>query len=124
MRRAIFYISDDGKKQSSDIAEVQAYEERIGVPDRTKVCTFTDVNNLPATIYKLEKPTDLAYLADCLHLTSYHVRASHNYIGCVVLTTDSGCNRELVSADRYIKETQSRIDELNAEISTIKNHMK
>lgn len=32
--------------------------------------------------------------------------------------------RELVSADQHIKELQSKINELNAEISTIKNYMK
>ena len=122
MKEVRHYISDDGKKESTNLNDIIEYEniqniinktyiDMVNYRDRTRLC-------------KLKNEKDLYYLSKHLHIE--HPQLKDGYIGYVIIrNTDSDYHEvELVSADQYIKNLKSKIDELNAEISTIEDYIK
>lgn len=122
MKEIKHYVSDDGKKESTDLSEIIEYEsiqniinntyiDMINYRDRTRLC-------------KLRNEKDLYYLSK--HLNIGHPQLKDGYIGYVIIrNTDSDYHGlELVSADQHIKNLKSKIDELNAEISKIEDYIK
>lgn len=122
MKEVKHYISDDGKKESTNLNDIIEYEsiqniinktyiDMINYRDRTRLC-------------KLKNEKDLYYLSKNLHIE--HPQLKDGYIGYVIIrNTDSDYHGvELVSADQHIKNLKSKIDELNAEISTIEDYIK
>lgn len=122
MKEVKHYISDDGKKESTNLNDIIEYEsiqdiinktyiDMINYRDRTRLC-------------KLKNEKDLYYLSKHLHIE--HPQLKDGYIGYVIIrNTDSDYHGlELVSADQYIKNLKSKIDELSAEVSTIENYTK
>lgn len=122
MKEIKHYVSDDGKKESTDLNDIIEYEsiqniiyntyiDMINYRDRTRLC-------------KLKNEKDLYYLSKHLHIE--HPQLKDGYIGYVIIrNTDSDYHGvELVSADQHIKDLQSQIDRLNAEISEIKDYIK
>lgn len=122
MKEVKYYVSDDGKQKSTELNDIIDYENIKTIGDRAYIGVVND--NDSTFLYKLDGEKDLYYLLK--HLGIRYSELEDNYIGYVISRyTDPDCwARELVSADQHIKEAQSRIDELNAEISTIKNYMK
>ena len=122
MKEVKYYVSDDGKQKSTNESDIIDYENIKTIGDRAYIGVVNDDDS--TFLYKLDGEKDLYYLLK--HLDIQYSELEDNYIGYVISRyTDSDCwARELVSADQHIKEAQSRIDELNAEISTIKNYMK
>lgn len=122
MKEVKYYVSDDGKQQSTELNDIIDYENIQAIGDRAYIGVVNDDDS--TFLYKLDGEKDLYYLLK--HLGIQYSELEDNYIGYVISRyTDPDCwARELVSADQHIKEAQSRIDELNAEISTIKNYMK
>lgn len=122
MKEVKYYVSDDGKEKSIELEDIIDYENIKAIGDRAYIGVVNDDNS--TFLYKLDGGKDLYYLLK--HLGIRYAELEDNYAGYVISRyTDSECwARELVSADQHIKEAQSRIDELNAEISTIKNYMK
>ena len=122
MKEVKHYISDDGKKESTNLNDIIEYEsiqniinktyiDMINYRDRTRLC-------------KLEKEKDLYYLSK--HLQIEHPQLKDGYIGYVIVRYIYSVYRkvELVSADQHIKNLKSKIDELNTEISRIENYIK
>lgn len=122
MKEIKHYVSDDGKKESANLNDIIEYEsiqniinktyiDMINYRDRTRLC-------------KLKNEKDLYYLSKHLHIE--HPQLKDGYIGYVIIrNTDSDYHGvELVSADQHIKNLKSKIDELNAEISTIEDYIK
>ena len=122
MKEVKHYISDDGKKESTNLNDIIEYEniqniinktyiDMVNYRDRTRLC-------------KLKNEKDLYYLSKHLHIE--HPQLKDGYIGYVIIrNTDSDYHEvELVPADQYIKNLKSKIDELNAEISTIEDYIK
>ena len=122
MKEVKCYVSDDGKQKSTNKSDIIDYENIKAIGDRAYIGVVNDDDS--TFLYKLDGEKDLYYLLK--HLDIRYSKLEDNYIGYVISRyTDPDCwARELVSADQHIKEAQSRIDELNAEISTIKNYMK
>lgn len=122
MKEVKHYISDDDKKESTNLNDIIEYESiqniiyntyigMINYRDRTRLC-------------KLKNEKDLYYLSKHLHIE--HPQLKDGYIGYVIIrNTDSDYHGlELVSADQHIKNLKSKIDELNAEISKIEDYIK
>ena len=122
MKEVKYYVSDDGKQKSTELNDIIDYENIKTIGARAYIGVVNDDES--TFLYKLDGEKDLYYLLK--HLGIRHSELEDNYIGYAISRyTDPDCGvRELVSADQHIKEAQSRIDELNAEISTIKNYMK
>lgn len=123
MKEVKYYVSDDGKEKSTELDDIIDYENTQAIWNRSFV---GEVNHKDyVLLFKLEGEKDLYYLLEYLGL-SCDSKLKDNYVGYVISKyNDKNCfPRELVSADQYIKKLQSKIDELNAEISTIKNYMK
>lgn len=122
MKEVKYYVSDDGKQKSTNESDIIDYENIKTIGDREYIGVVNDDDS--TFLYKLDGEKDLYYLLK--HLGIRYSKLEDNYIEYVISRyTDPDCwARELVSADQYIKEAQSKIDELNAEISTIKNYMK
>ena len=122
MKEVKHYISDDGKKESTNLNDIIEYEsiqniinktyiDMINYRDRTRLC-------------KLKNEKDLYYLSKHLHIG--HPQLKDGYIGYVIIrNTDSDYHGlELVSADQHIKNLKSKIDELNEEIFRIEDYIK
>ena len=122
MKEVKYYVSDDGKQKSTNESDIIDYENIKTIGDRAYIGAVND--NDSTFLYKLDGEKDLYYLLK--HFGIRYSELGNNYIGYVISRyTDPDCwARELVPADQHIKEAQSRIDELNAEMSTIKNYMK
>lgn len=123
MKEVKYYVSDDGKLKSTNLNDIIDYENIKTIGERTYVGVVNDDDS--TFLYKLDGGKDLYYLLNHLGIRHY-TELEDNYVGYVISRYyDPGCvARELVSADQYIKELQSKIDEFNAEISTVKNYMK
>ena len=121
MKEVKYYVSDDGKQKSTNESDIIDYENIKTIGDRAYIGV---VNDNDSTLYKLDGEKDLYYLLK--HLGIRYSELEDNYVGYAIsrYTDPDYCSRELVSADQYIKRLQSKIDKLNAEISTIKNYMK
>ena len=122
MKEVKYYVSDDGKQKSTNKNDIIDYENIQSIWDRSFV---SEVNHDDyVLLFKLEGEKDLYYLSKYLGVRDS--KLENNYVGYAISKyNDDNClPRELVSADQYIKKLQSKIDELNAEISTIKNYMK
>ncbi len=122
MKEVKHYISDDGKKESTNLDDVIEYESIQNIKNKT----YIDIVNYRdrTRLYKLKDKKDLYYLTKNLHIG--HPQLEDGYIGYVIIRyTDSDyCKVELVSADQHIKNLKSKIDELNEEISRIENYIK
>ena len=122
MKEIKHYVSDDGKKESTDLNDIIEYESIQDIRNKT----YIDIVNYRdrTRLYKLKDKKDLYYLTKNLHIG--HPQLEDGYIGYVIIrNTDSDYHGlELVSADQHIKNLKSKIDELNAEISTIENYIK
>lgn len=122
MKEVKYYVSDDGKQKSVNESDIIDYENIQNIWDRSFV---SEVNHDDyVLLFKLEREKDLYYLSKYLGVRDS--KLEYNYVGYAISKyNDDDClPRELVSVDQYIKKLQSKIDELNAEISTIKNYMK
>ena len=122
MKEVKYYVSDDGKQKSTNENDIIDYENIQTIWEKSLVGVVNDENSV--LLFKLEGEKDSYYLSDYLNI--WDSELEDNYVGYAISRyTDPDCwARELVSADQYIKRLQSKIDELNAEISTIKNYMK
>lgn len=123
MKEVKYYVSDDGKRQSTELNDIIDYENIEAIGDRAYIGVVNDGNS--TFLYKLDGEKDLYYLLK--HLGIRYSELEDNYIGYVIsrYSKDPDCwARELVSADQHIKEAQSKIDELNTEISRIENYIK
>lgn len=122
MKEVKHYISDDGKKESTNLNDIIEYESIQNIINKT----YIDIVNYRdrTCLYKLKNEKDLYYLSKRLNIG--HPQLKDGYIGYVIIRyIDSDyCKVELVSADQYIKNLKSKIDELNAEISTIEDYIK
>lgn len=122
MKEVKYYVSDDGKQKSTNENDITDYENIQTIWDRSFVSVANDDDDV--LLFKLEGGKDSYYLSQYLNI--WDSELEDNYVGYAIsrYTDPDCCSRELVSADQYIKKLQSKIDELNAEISTIKNYMK
>ena len=122
MKEVKYYVSDDGKQKSTNESDIIDYENIQNIWGKSLVGVVSDEDSI--LLFKLEGEKDSYYLSEYLNIRDSELE--DNYIGYVISRyTDPDCwAREIVSADQYIKELQSKIDELNAEISKIKNYMK
>ena len=121
MKEVKYYVSDDGNRKSTNESDIIDYENTQAIWNRSFV---GEVNHDDyVLLFKLDGEKDLYYLLKYLGCDS---KLEDNYVGYVInkYNDDNCVPRELVSVDQYIKRLQSKIDELNAEISTIKNYMK
>lgn len=122
MKEIKHYVSDDGKKESTDLNDIVEYESIQNIIDNT----YIDMINYRdrTRLCKLKNEKDLYYLSKHLHIG--HPQLKDGYIGYVIIrNTDSDYHGlELVSADQHIKNLKSKIDELNAEISKIEDYIK
>lgn len=122
MKEVKHYISDDGKKESTDLNDIIEYESIQNIKNKT----YIDIVNYRdrTCLYKLKDKKDLYYLSKNLHIG--HPQLEDGYVGYVIIRyTDSDyCRIELISADQYIKNLKSKIDESNTEISRIENYIK
>ena len=122
MKEVKHYISDDGKKESTDLNDIIEYESIQDIKNKT----YIDIVNYRdrTRLYKLEDKKDLYYLTKNLNIG--HPQLEDGYIGYVIIRyIDSDyCKVELVSADQHIKDLKSQIDQLNTEISRIENYIK
>lgn len=122
MKEIKHYVSDDGKKESTDLNDIIEYESIQNIIDNT----YIDMINYRdrTRLCKLKNEKDLYYLSKYLHIE--HPQLKNGYIGYVIIrNTDSDYHGlELVSADQHIKNLKSKIDELNAEISKIEDYIK
>lgn len=122
MKEVKHYISDDGKKESTNLNDIIEYESIQDIRNKT----YIDIVNYRdrTRLYKLKDKKDLYYLTKNLHIG--HPQLEDGYIGYVIIrNTDSDYHGlELVSADQHIKNLKSKIDELNAEISKIEDYIK
>lgn len=117
MKEIKHYVSDDGKKESTDLNDIIEYESIQNIKNKT----YIDIVNYRdrTCLYKLKDKKDLYYLSKNLHIG--HPQLEDGYIGYVIIRyTDV----ELVSADQHIKNLKSQIDQLNTEISRIENYIK
>ena len=122
MKEVKYYVSDDGKQKSTNKGDIIDYENIQTIWGRSLAGVVSDENSV--LLFKLEGGRDSYYLSKYLNI--WDSELEDNYIGYAISRyTGPDCwARELVSADQYIKRLQLKIDELNAEISTIKNYMK
>lgn len=122
MKEVKYYVSDDGKQKSTNESDIIDYENIQTIWEKSLVGVVNDENSV--LLFKLEREKDSYYLSKYLNI--WDSELEDNYVGYAIsrYTDPDCCSRELVSVDQYIKKLQSKIDELNAEISTIKNYMK
>lgn len=122
MKEVKYYVSDDGKQKSTNESDIIDYENIQNIWDKSLVGVVSDEDSV--LLFKLEGEKDSYYLSEYLNIRDSELE--DNYVGYAIsrYTDPDYCSRELVSADQYIKRLQSKIDKLNAEISTIKNYMK
>lgn len=122
MKEVKYYVSDDGKQKSTNESDITDYENIQTIWDRSLVGVVSDEDSV--LLFKLEGGKDSYYLSQYLNI--WDSELDDNYVGYAIsrYTDPDCCSRELVSVDQYIKRLQSKIDELNAEISTIKNYIK
>ena len=122
MKEVKYYVSDDGKQKSTNKGDIIDYENIQTIWDRSLAGVVSDENSV--LLFKLEGGKDSYYLSKYLNI--WDSELEDNYVGYAISRyKDPDCySRELISADQYIKRLQLKIDELNAEISTIKNYMK
>lgn len=122
MKEVKYYVSDDGKQQSTNESDIIDYENIQNIWDKSLVGVVSDEDSI--LLFKLEGGKDSYYLSKYLNI--WDSELDDNYVGYAIsrYTDPDCCSRELVSVDQYIKRLQLKIDELNAEISKIKNYMK
>ena len=122
MKEIKHYVSDDGKKESTDLNDIIEYESIQNIINNTQIDMINYRNR--TRLCKLKNEKDLYYLSKHLHIG--HPQLEDGYIGYVIIRyTDSDyCKVELVSADQHIKNLKSQIDQLNTEISRIENYIK
>ena len=122
MKEVKYYVSDDGKQKSTNESDITDYENIQTIWDRSFVSVVNDDDDI--LLFKLEGEKDSYYLSKYLNI--WDSELEYNYVGYATsrYTDPDCCSRELISVDQYIKKLQSKIDELNAEISTIKNYTK
>ena len=122
MKEMKYYVSDDGKQKSTNKGDIIEYENIQNIWNKSLVGVVS--NESSVVLFKLEGGKDSYYLSQYLNIRDSELES--NYVGYAIsrYTDPDYCSRELVSVDQYIKKLQSKIDELNAEISTIKNYMK
>lgn len=122
MKEVKYYVSDDGKQKSTNESDIIDYENIQNIWYRSLAGVVSDENSV--FLFKLEGGKDSYYLSKYLNI--WDSELEDNYVGYAIsrYTDPDYGSRELVSVDQYIKRLQLKIDELNAEISTIKNYMK
>ena len=122
MKEVKYYVSDDGKQKSTNESDIIDYENIQTIWGKSLVGVVNDEDS--TLLFKLEGEKDSYYLSEYLNIQDSELE--DNYVGYAIsrYTDPDYCSSELVSADQYIKRLQSKIDKLNAEISTIKNYMK
>ena len=122
MKEVKYYVSDDGKQKSTNENDIIDYENIQTIWEKSLVGVVNDENSV--LLFKLEGEKDSYYLSKYLNI--WDSELEDNYVGYAIsrYTDPNYCSRELVSVDQYMKKLQLKMDELNAEISTIKNYMK
>ena len=121
MKEVKYYVSDDGKQKSTNESDIIDYENIQNIWDKSLVGVVSDEDSI--LLFKLEGEKDSYYLSKYLNIQDSELES--NYVGYVISRYNPDYDSiKLVSVDQYIKKLQSKIDELNAEISTIKNYMK